>query len=78
MQGQDMHRIVRRRAGEPYRVHLEFSDGASGTVDLGDLAGRGVFRAWDKPGGFSAVSVGPDGQLSWGDAVEPIYRMEPL
>ena len=35
---------VAPRAG--YRIWLRYSDGVSGEVDLFDLAGRGVFRAW--------------------------------
>jgi hypothetical protein len=70
MQTPDTHRITQCRAQERYRVHVEFSDGASGAIDLGDLAGRGVFRLWDEEGGFAAARVGPDGQLSWGDDIE--------
>lgn len=70
MQAQDTHRIIQCRAQEPYRIYVAFSDGASGVIDLGDLAGRGVFRLWDEEGGFAAARVGPDGQLAWGDSIE--------
>ena len=29
-----------------YRIWLRYADGVSGEVDLFDLAGRGIFRAW--------------------------------
>ena len=46
-------------ARESHRIWLEFSDGAAGEVDLSHLAGRGVFAAWDTPGCFDSVRLGP-------------------
>ena len=34
-------------AREGYRIWLSYSDGAAGEVDLSDLAGSGVFAAWN-------------------------------
>ena len=36
---------VEPRSG--HRSWLRFSDGAAGEIDLSDLAGRGVFEAWN-------------------------------
>lgn len=33
-----------------YRLWLAFNDGVNGEVDLSDMAGRGVFKAWDEKG----------------------------
>jgi hypothetical protein len=52
------------------RLWLEFADGAQGEVDLSDLAGRGVFEIWNKPGIFEDVTVGQGGSLSWPNDVE--------
>ena len=46
-------------------MSLRFDDGASGTVDLSHLAGRGVFRAWLQEGVFEQLSISPIGELQW-------------
>ena len=48
-----------------YRVALSFDDGTNATVDLSDLAGRGVFTAWLAPGEFERVEIGSAGELTW-------------
>ena len=55
---------------EGLRIWLRFSDGSSGEVDLSGLAGRGVFRAWDRSGVFERVYVAPHGAVAWNDEVE--------
>jgi len=48
------------------RIRVRFSDGKEGVVDLSHLAGRGVFRAWDKPGFFERVFISPEsGTVTW-------------
>ena len=44
------------RALTDYRIHLEFSDGEKGEVDLSHLAGKGVFEAWNDYGFFKTNS----------------------
>ncbi len=58
---------VEVRALEPYRIWLRYDDGVEGEVDLSDVAGMGVFVAWEKPGFFSQVRIAPDGSIAWGD-----------
>jgi hypothetical protein len=65
-----MKKIVRARALQRYRLELNFDDGVSGTVDVGDLAGRGVFSIWDAPGVFESVRIGPSGELAWGQDLD--------
>jgi hypothetical protein len=48
-----------------FRLEILFDQGASGTVDLADLAGHGVFDAWNVPGIFEAVSVTDEGAVRW-------------
>lgn len=55
---------------EGYRIWLRFSDGTEGEVDLGDLAGRGVFRIWKDRKVFEAVRVTANGALAWGEEVD--------
>ncbi|HEX7010967.1 MAG TPA: DUF2442 domain-containing protein [Phycisphaeraceae bacterium] len=48
-----------------YRLWLRYEDGIEGEVDLSDLAGRGVFAAWQEPGAFDRVSIGTGGEAAW-------------
>lgn len=53
-----------------FRLWIRYDDGSEGEVDLSDLAGRGVFRAWDDPGVFESVRLGPQGEIAWGDELD--------
>ena len=58
------------RALPNYRVYLEFSDGAEGEIDLSDLAGRGVFEAWNDYSFFQKVHIGEHREVKWNEDVE--------
>lgn len=49
-----------------FRIWLQYDDGVEGQVDLSDLAGRGVFSAWNDPAFFEAVRLGSHGAIEWG------------
>jgi hypothetical protein len=49
---------------------LDFDDGVSGTVDLSDLAGTGVFALSHDRSAFEQVRIGPSGELVWGDQMD--------
>lgn len=53
-----------------HKIWIRYSDGSEGEVDLSDLAGRGVFQLWDRPGEFEKVHIGPGSAISWTDQVE--------
>ena len=53
-----------------YRIWLRYDDGVQGTVDLSDLAGRGVFQAWSDLAFFAAVRLGPHGAIEWGSVID--------
>ena len=65
-----MIRALEVEARRGLRIWLRFSDGSAGEVDLSDLAGRGVFRAWDRGGVFESVHVAPHGAVAWNDEIE--------
>lgn len=49
-----------------YKLRLSFDDGVEGTVDLSDLAGKGVFKAWDKGDTFNQVFIDKEsGAIAW-------------
>jgi hypothetical protein len=58
------------RALPNYRIEIAFSDGTEGSVDLSDLAGKGVFEAWKDEKFFAQVHIGPARQIRWNDEVE--------
>ena len=58
-------RVVKALPLEKYRVRMVFADGTEGEVDLGDFAGRGVFRRWDSPGVWERMRANR-GTLEWG------------
>ena len=58
-------KIIHAKPVDHFRVSLRFDDGVSGMVDLGHLAGRGVFRAWLQEGAFEQLSISPEGALQW-------------
>jgi len=49
-----------------FRIRLTYDDGITGEVDLSDLAGLGVFKAWDDIAFFNSVRLGSNGAIEWG------------
>ena len=68
--GGEMIRPVHVEARHGHRIWLRYSDGTSGEVDLSDLAGRGLFKAWDAPGCFESVHIAPHRAIAWNDEIE--------
>jgi hypothetical protein len=58
-------RITEANVVDRFHVFVRFNDDVSGVVDLGHLAGRGVFRAWDQQDVFEQLSVNSEGALEW-------------
>ena len=62
-----MFRVVEVKPLPEFKLRLRYSDGVEGVVDLSRLAGKGVFRIWDRVGGFEKVAIGSGGEVRWGD-----------
>ena len=60
-----MIRPVEVQPREHCRIWLRYQDGTEGEVDLSELAGRGVFAAWDQEGAFAKVKLGTHGAIEW-------------
>lgn len=66
-----IHRVVEVRALPNFRIWVRFEDGASGQVDLVDVAGKGVFAYWDEPGAFERVFVDEEsGTVAWPGGID--------
>ena len=53
-----------------FRIWLRYNDGVEGEVDLSDLAGRGVFAAWNDAAFFESVRLGPHGAIEWSPDID--------
>lgn len=60
--------VVRALSG--WRLWLRYDDGSEGTADLSDLAGRGVFKAWDDESFFRDAHIGSHGAVEWGSEID--------
>ena len=58
------------RALEPYRIWLRYDDGVEGEVDLSDMAGQGVFAAWEDRSFFAGVHLGPTSSIAWSHHID--------
>jgi len=65
-----MRRVVGVKALQGYRLELYFDDGVTGTADLADLAGKGVFALWEDRSAFEQVRIGTSGELVWGNDID--------
>ena len=52
-----------------FHVHVKYSDGVEGEVDLSRFVGQTKFAQWDDYNQFEKVTIGPDGDLDWGDEI---------
>ena len=55
---------------QDYRLELTFDNGISGTVDLSDLVGKGVFAFWRECQAFEQVRIGSCGELVWNERID--------
>jgi hypothetical protein len=64
-------RIVACEARPNYILWIRFDDGVEGEVDLSDLVGRGVFKAWENPEFWKSVKVDPESEtVCWGEEID--------
>ncbi len=56
-------RVVQVEPREDFKIWVQFDEGTSGTIDLQDLAGRGVFGAWKDRHVFESVHVNDAGAV---------------
>lgn len=66
-----MIKIVKVEASSDYRLYIKFADELEGEIDLSDLAGKGVFRAWSDADCFKRVSISRDRTfIRWGREID--------
>ncbi len=65
-----MPKPVDVKALADHRIWLRYDDSAEGEVDLSDLAGCGVFAAWNNARLFESVQIGSHGAIEWGAGID--------
>ncbi len=65
-----MFKPIEVKALKNYHLHVKFSDGVEGEVDLSEFVGKGVFKLWDDYGKFESVTIGSSGEIVWNDQVD--------
>ncbi|HSV62251.1 MAG TPA: DUF2442 domain-containing protein [Chthoniobacterales bacterium] len=65
-----MIRPVKVEALPHYQLHVVYSDGVDGTIDLSRDVGNGVFTPLVDPAVFAIVHLGKHGQIAWSDEIE--------
>ncbi|MBU4143118.1 DUF2442 domain-containing protein [Patescibacteria group bacterium] len=66
-----MHEIIEVKPLSNYRVWIKFSDGVEGTVDLSELVGEGVFKAWEDIEFFNSVYIDPESHtIAWKGGID--------
>ena len=65
-----MRRITAVKVLQGFRLEMAFDDGINGTVDLSNLAGKGVFALWRDRHAFESVRIGSSGELVWDDQID--------
>ena len=66
-----MYRIIEVKPLENFKVWLKFSDGKQGIVDLSELAGKGVFSAWNDPEIFRSVHIDSETRtIAWPGGID--------
>jgi len=53
-----------------YQLKLNFTDGTTGILDVSDLVGKGVFKAWDDNNLFFKPYINEMGAIAWNDFVD--------
>ena len=65
-----MPALVLVEAFPNYQLRLQFDDGTNGVIDLSNLAGKGVFRAWDDNNLFFKPYINDMGAVAWNDVLD--------
>jgi uncharacterized protein DUF2442 len=64
-------KIIACKPRPNYHVWIRFDDGLEGEVDLNDLVGRAIFKAWDSVEFFNKVRVDPKTDtLTWSEDID--------
>ena len=52
--------LIEVEARPNFKLWVKYADGPSGEVDLSDIAGKGVYAAWNDPAFSEAYTLTPN------------------
>ena len=62
----ELPKVKSVKAVRNYLLHVVFTDNTKGDYDVSHLAGKGVFKLWDRDENFYKVFINPEsGAISW-------------
>ncbi|OQY43505.1 MAG: hypothetical protein B6242_14545 [Anaerolineaceae bacterium 4572_78] len=53
-----------------YKLHIEYSDGVIGKLDVSHLVGKGVFAFWNDYHNFEKVYISHNRAIAWSDEID--------
>ena len=65
-----MLKPVAVEARDGLSIWIRYEDGVEGEIDLSDIAGKGVFEAWDDRAYFEGVYISDHRSIAWDDVLE--------
>ena len=72
-------KIVACKAKPNYILWVRFDDGVEGEVDLSNLVGQGVFKAWESLDFWQSVHIDPESEtVSWGEEIDVDNCVTPI
>jgi hypothetical protein len=64
-------KIVACEARPNYVLWVQFQDGIEGEINLSNLVGKGVFKAWESLPFWESVKIDPESEtVAWGDEID--------
>lgn len=55
---------------EGYKMHLSFSDGTEGIIDMANWKGKGVFKYWNDEKNFRSFEITKNRKLQWSEDID--------
>ena len=66
-----MYKPIEVKALKKYTIWVKYEDGTEGEIDLSHLAGKGVFKIWEKNSNFENVYIDKEsGAITWNDQLD--------
>jgi len=64
-------RVISCKAKPGYILWVKFDDGLEGEINVSNLVGQGVFKAWELVKFFESVKVDPESHtVCWGSQID--------
>ena len=62
---------IKIKALDKYSIWLKYDDGTEGEIDFSHLAGKGIFKQWDKNNFFAKAYIDKQSKsISWNDDLQ--------